>query len=423
MPKTDQALLRRLAPTGRGVLAALAVGAMTAPAMAVDITLWSWRQEDRAAYEQFIDTFEQANPDINVTFEAFPPENYQTIVSTALAGGTGPDVIQVRAYGNLETIAKPGYLLPLDAETVPELADLPEPALKAESVRDDGKIYAVPFASQTMLVIYNKDIFEENGLEEPETWDDLVALCEKMVEAGITPFANGTATAWQNETIVGALLSSMLGKELEQDILDGKADFNDPRFVDALGKLKEISQYFSPNFVGVDYAASQQLFVAGRAAMFAGGSFELANFTKQNPDLNLGIFASPVAKEGDERLVAVFYDGGFAVNAASENKEAALKLVRFLATPEFGTAFANTLQNISPIKGVTIEDPVLQEVADLNQNSMSYLWLVHFRYEEPSGSVLGQSNVQKMLADEATPEEVGQALTEGIATYYEPFKK
>jgi raffinose/stachyose/melibiose transport system substrate-binding protein len=414
---------RLAAVVGTISMAAAGFSALATPASATDLTFWSWRQEDRAAYEKFIATFEEANPDIKVKFEAFPAENYQTIISTALAGGSGPDIIQVRAYGNLESVAKPGYLLALNKDNVPDLSNLPDLALTAETLRSDGKIYAVPFASQTIFVIYNKDIFDQNGLKEPETWDDLMALCKTLSDKGITPFSNGTATAWQNETIVGALLSSMIGKQFEQDIVDGKADFTDPRFVDALGKLKEISQYFSPNFVGVDYPASQQLFVAGRAAMFAGGSFELANFKKQNPDLKLGVFASPVAKAGDERLVAEFFDGGYAVNAKTDKQDAALKFVSYLATPEFGTAFANTLKNISPIKGAKIEDPLLQRVADLNEHSMSYLMLVHFRYQEPSGSVLIQSNVQKMLAGEETPEEVGKAVTDGIATYYAPFKK
>ena len=231
-------------------------------------------------------------------FETYAPENYQTILSTALAAGRGPDVIQVRAYGNLETIATPGYLLALDKQNVPELANFPEPALAAETLRSDGKVYAVPFATQTMLIIYNKKIFADAGVKPPQTWDELMALSQALKAKNITPFANGTATAWQNETIVAALLSSMLGKQFEEDIASGKANFTDPRYVNALAKLKDISQYFAPNFIGVDYASSQQLFAAGRAAMFAGGSFEVANFKAQNPTLDLGVFASPVAKAG-----------------------------------------------------------------------------------------------------------------------------
>lgn len=399
-----------------------AATAFAAPAQAQDLTLWSWRQEDKAAYAKFIAAFRKQHPDVNVKFEAFEAANYNTVLSTALAGGTGPDIVQVRAYGTLG-VGKPDYLVPLDKAMVPEFANFPDSAIAAETMRADGKLYAVPFASQTMLIIYNKELFEKAGVMPPNTWDELVSVSKTLKEKGINPFGNGTATAWQNETIVGALLSSQIGKQFEQDVLAGKADFTDARFVGALTKLNEIKDYFAPNFSGVDYAASQQLFAAGRAAMFAGGSFELANFLRQNPKLKLGIFASPVAKAGDQRLVALYYDGGYAINAASKNKEAALKFLRFLGTPEFGTAFSNDLQNISPIKGVVFENPLLKEVAALNQNAMSYIMLVNFRYQEPTGSVLLQSGVQKMLAGKATPAEVGAEVTKGIATYYAPFKK
>ena len=50
---------------------------------------------------------------------------------------------------------------------MPELANFPEAALAAETLRSDGKVYAVPFATQTMLIIYNKKIFAEAGLKPP----------------------------------------------------------------------------------------------------------------------------------------------------------------------------------------------------------------------------------------------------------------
>ncbi len=416
------AITRRLCIAGTAVAALASL--LSGPAAAqTELTFWTWRQEDRAAYQKFFQTFEKANPDIKVKFEGFEPANYQTILSTALAGGRGPDVMQVRAYGNLESIAKPGYLLALDQANAPEIANFPASALAAESLRADGKAYALPFASQTMLVVYNSEIFAQHGVKPPESWDELVALCKTLKSKGVTPFANGTATAWQNETIVQALTSSLIGKEFEADILSGKADFTDARFVGALTKLNEIKEYFAPNFSGIDYASSQQLFAAGRAAMFAGGSFEVAAFQKQNPRLKLDVFASPPAKAGDPRLVALFYDGGYAVNAKTEKQAAALKLVRWLGTPEFGTMLTSTLQNVSPIKGVSADVPSVQQVMKLNESAMGYLMLVHFRYQEPSGSVLLQAGVQKMMAGQATPAEVGVDLTKGIATYHAPFKK
>lgn len=393
------------------------------PAMAQDLTFWSWRQEDRAQYEQFIDTFEAANPGITVTFETFEAANYNTILSTALAGGTGPDLMMVRAYGGMENVASAGYLEPLSTETIPALADFADTALQAETMRSDQKLYAVPFASQTQLVIYNKGIFDANGITEPQTWDELIAASQKLKDAGIMPFANGTATAWQNETIVFDLTSSIMGKGFYDDLMAGKTDFTDARFVEALTDLKAITQYFPDGFIGLDYPSAQQLFSSGMAAMFAGGSYELATFATQNPDIELGVFAAPGKTAEDEKLVGLYYDGGYAANAHGANKEAALKFLNFVASQEFGQAFANSLNNISTIPGVTFDNPLLAEVAELNKSSIPYLMLVHFRYGEPSGSVLLQTEVQKLLADQTTPEAAGKAITDGLAAWYEPFKK
>jgi raffinose/stachyose/melibiose transport system substrate-binding protein len=94
-------------------------------ASATDISFWTWRQEDKAAYRELFADFTKLNPDITVKFESFPDENYPTIVSTALAGGRGGDVIHAHAYGWLEQFAKAGYFLPLDRTSVPSLNNMP----------------------------------------------------------------------------------------------------------------------------------------------------------------------------------------------------------------------------------------------------------------------------------------------------------
>jgi len=403
--------------------AALGAVLAAAPALAQELTFWSWRQEDRAAYEQFIDTFEAANPGITVKFETFEAANYNTILSTALAGGTGPDVMMVRAYGGLENVASAGYLEPLTVETVPALADFAAPALAAESMRADGTIYAVPFASQTQLVIYNKAIFDANGIEEPQTWEELVALSQTLKDAGVIPFANGTATAWQNETVTFGLGSSLMGKDFYDELMAGTTDFTDERFTGALAAIRDLAaEYFPDGFIGLDYPSAQQLFSSGMAGMFVGGSYELATFQAQNPDIELGMFAAPGETAEDDKLVGLYFDGGYAANAAGANKEASITFLNYLASHEFGQAFANTLNNVSAVPGVTFDNPLLAEVNELNQSSIPYLMLVHFRYGEPSGSVLIQGEMQKLFAGEPPPEAIGEALTTGLAAWYEPFQ-
>ena len=111
------------------------------------------------------------------------------------------------------------------------------------------------------------------------------------------------------------------------------------------------------------------------------------------------------------------------MNAKSANKDDAVKLVRYMGTPAFGTKFSALLGNISPIGGVTISDPLLADVAKLNGTAMPYLMAVYFRFESPTGSELLQSGIQKMMAGTATPQQVGADLTQGIGRYFVPFKK
>ena len=81
------------------------------PAAADDtVTLWSWRTEDQAAMRRIFDVFEKENPGIKVDLQFTPDADYQNRLSTALRGGRGPDIAQLKAYGELQPFVEAGYL-------------------------------------------------------------------------------------------------------------------------------------------------------------------------------------------------------------------------------------------------------------------------------------------------------------------------
>lgn len=406
-----------------GLAAGAAFGGSARAQGRSEITFWTWRQEDRAAYTELFAEFMRANPGITVKFEAFAVEQYATILSTALAGGKGGDVIHTRAYGGLEQFARAGYLLALDNNNVPELANLPDDAKASLTLRSDGKVYSYAFASQTLGLFVNNAVFRQHGAQPPTTWAELIEVSKALKAKNVVPLANGMATAWMCEVFTSVFTNPLLGPGFVDEILAGRATFEDPRYVAALGRLLELREFLPPGFTGIDYPTAQQLFLSGRAAMFAGGSFEIANFRKQNPRIDMSFIAPPAPTAGAPRLVSKFYDGGYAVNAKSTNQADALKLVRFMGTKAFGDRFSALLGNISPIKGVTITDPLLAEVARLNETSAPYIMAVHFRFESPTGSELLQSGIQRMMAGSMTPAEVGASITQGIARYFKPFQK
>jgi raffinose/stachyose/melibiose transport system substrate-binding protein len=77
------------------------------------LNFWSWRTEDVAAYEGLFRIFEQRNPGLRVVHTPYRNTDYNTILTSALAGGSGPDVFMARSYGGMEAWAQSGHMVPL----------------------------------------------------------------------------------------------------------------------------------------------------------------------------------------------------------------------------------------------------------------------------------------------------------------------
>ncbi len=388
------------------------------------INFWTWRPEDVETYDKLIAIFEKANPGVKIVQTAHKSTDYNTILSAALSGGSGPDIFQSRAYGGLETFAQSGFLEPVE-KWVPEVKNFDKGPLRGATSIKDGKIYGVPFASQTLFVFYNKALYKELGLSVPETWEQFIGNLQAMKKAGIQPLANGGKDGWTLEVMMGSMCPNFYGaNDFFDAVVAGKTTFQDPRFVGAIAKLKELTPFMPDLYMGVAYTDAQSSFINEVAGHFIGGSFEAGYFSAQNPKLDYDVFAPPVAKKGDPHYVSVYADGNFSMNAAGKNKEAAAKFLRFLAGKDTGNAFIKELKQVSAVPGVdTSTSPYISKVLSLQKYNTPYLMLVGFRYQQPTGSVLIQAALQGFMAGKFDAAEVAKQVQEGIATYYAPFKK
>lgn len=401
-------------------LVALLAMAFTAGAMAqTTLTFWSWRTEDVAAYEKFIEAFRAENPDIDVEFTPYLNTEYNTILATALQGGGGPDIVHLRAYGGMEPLAQAGYLVRLD-DKVPALADFDPGILAGATNRADGGVYGVPFALQTVQVLYNERIFEELGLEEPQTWDEFLAVAQALKDAGYQALANGAMEPWTVETLFGGVGPTFYGgDEFFQAITGGETDFTDPRFSAALEKMVELEPYLADNYMGVAYTDMQSMFAFEQAGMFIGGSYELGTLRQLNPDLRIGAFPVPGDAPGDGRI-SYYVDGSYGINAASPHQEEALRFIEFLASQEYGQMFTDELQQISAVPGVTPSSEDLSELVGLmNDAGTPYLMLTAFRFGQPSGSTLLQNEMQAVLAGDKSIEEAVTNIQRGVAEWFD----
>ncbi len=390
----------------------------------VTLTVWSWRVEDADAYETIFDVFEEENPGITVEFKGFKNTEYNQILATGLTGSEGPDVVQLKSYGGLQSYVDAGQLVALD-DLVPGLADIPTSSVDALRGKGDGKIYGVPFATQTLQLFYNTDLFDEQGVDVPKTWDELLDISAKLDAAGIVPIAVGGADAQVQVPIGADVFGSARygGWEFYDAVESGEKDFTDPDYVASLALMQEIQPYLSPDVVATSYNDAQVQFISGQAAMFSGGSWELGFFEAQNPDLNMGVFPVPVGSDwvSDKALTPGFVDGGWGMSAQSEHEEAAATLLEWMTTREFGQLFADNLHQMSTIPGVEFTNPVQQQMADnYSENGSPYLMLVGFRYGQPWGTDLVGTGVQELWLGSKDPTHVADDIQAGISTWFTP---
>lgn len=400
-------------------------GQMEEQAETVTLDVWSWRQEDAEEYEQMFDVFKEDHPNIEINFRTIKNTEYNTVLATALEGGQGPDVMQLRAYGGLQRYTD--FLLPI-GDRIDALDDFSDSSIASATGRDDGSIYGVPFANQALGIYYNKRIFEENGVSEPETWSEFMDVLDTLQSNGVTPLANGGQAAWMLEIMFGTIGPNFYGgNDFYQEVVAGDTDFTDERFVRALSQMEQLREYMPNGFMGIDYASMQANFFTEQAAMYIGGSFEAAFFQEQNPDLDIGVFAAPAPGGMDTRYVGTWADGSYGVNADTDHQEAAVELVRWMASQEFGNMFTNMLAQISPVPGVEADPqqvPVLSQFINMMEEyeTTPYIMLVGFRWDQPTGSVALQNSLQGMMQGDLSPQDVAEEVQSQVASWYEPFQ-
>ncbi len=131
---------------------------------------------------------------------------------TALQGGAGPDLVEAPGPSLMGQLAKAGKLVALDdyAKQYGWDTALAPWALKLGVV--NGKLYSLPNQVESVVLFYNKTLFEQHGWQPPKTIDELVALSEKIQAAGIIPFAHSNAE-WKgvNEWFVGEFMNHVAG--------------------------------------------------------------------------------------------------------------------------------------------------------------------------------------------------------------------
>ncbi|MER6951331.1 extracellular solute-binding protein [Nonomuraea sp. NPDC000554] len=409
----------RLAPLTAALLLAVTACAPSSTAAKqtdkITLSVWGWGPE--ANYDKMFAEYEKLNPGVDIDARSFTTATeYDTILSTGLAGDSGPDLAWLRAGANLQPLVEAGRLMPLETSDVPGLKDFDEGVLRAAKGDKDGKVYGVPFAIQTLQVIYNKKIFADNGITPPQTWDDMIAAAEKLKAKKVVPFAFGGKDDWMLPIVAGIFgTADWGGDDFLKAVKAKQKKFTDPAFVAGIDKLNKLKPYFPDDVAGVSYTDAQILFSSGKAAMFPGGLWELNFFGENAKDVDLGVFTPPAQK--GPGLMPGFTDGSYGINVKTRHKAEALKFAAWLATKDYGQLYTDTLRIFSAVPGVKPKDALLNEVASgFGQHGAAY-FMNEFAYGNPSSQAVFSKSLQEMLLGRITAQEAAAQLDKSVSTW------
>jgi ABC-type glycerol-3-phosphate transport system substrate-binding protein len=388
------------------------------------VSIWSWRPQDKDLWTKVQEKLQaQGNP-ITIDFRGVKSTEYDSVLQTAMNGGEGPDIFAARGGSGTKKYAEANQILALDSL---DLKGFDKGILDQASFNQ--KVYAVPFAVQTLTFFYNTEIFTKNNLKEPQTWDELMQTMEALKAKGITPIAMGGKDGYALSLMVDTVGATYLGDSWAQDAIAGKTNFSDAKFKDVMKKVDSLKQYAQKDFMATAQKDARTLFATGQTAMIIDGIWAVETYyLKTNPDIKLGSFLAPPAKAGDPVRLYPYVDGGYAVNAGSKVKDAALKVAAFTASDEFAQMYADAFAEIPGNKNVKFPEskPMLQKaVKQKNDVGLKTLFRIRSPFDAGSPDIstsLG-ANLQGMLSSKITPDQAADAVQKDLASWYPAFKK
>lgn len=380
---------------------------------AVKLTVWyhpyvgaDKKEELVAVFEGMATTFKKDYPDAEVVFEEIPWANRETKITTALAGGSGPDIFYL-IPDQLTQFANDGIIAPID-EVLPDtdLSDFTETSLASVTYKD--KLYGLPILRESQTLFYNLDIVEEIGGDVnnlPTTWEEFEVLAKKAVDAGYF------ARTYDGGNTLNASLYPLIW-QAGGDVVNDKDEIsiNNEKSVKA---FELINKWFREGYVSPESIAAsgtEQLFLEGKVLAAWNTGAMLAKIAENDVNAAIG---TPLKGEVEATYGTT---GTFVVANTSKNKEAAAALLVAMTDADNQRAF-NKLTGYIPARvsaqDIFAENPDMAKMAEFVNVARPGVIHAKARIFMPDLT----ANVQAMLEGLQTPQETADKAAEIIKTH------
>jgi raffinose/stachyose/melibiose transport system substrate-binding protein len=374
------------------------------------IDFWTWNNEgdyvkvDEAAVQRFKEQY--PNVEVKITYTPFA--DYMTKMKAALAAGNPPDIAQVPWDSSFREVVQSKKLAPMT-----DVLKKGFPAFSKQAkqfVTLDGQQWALPLDVNTLQIAYNKNLFEEEGLEPPTSMDELISLSQTLEAKDKYGIALGTKDKWAGGDAWFAQLAytDPTGEKLRQADA-GKLSWDDPAFQDAANNVDKLvkAKVFAPGSPSMGaFNESLDLFVGQKAAMF----YPVGNFISGGIDQKVagafewGLFPFPSPDGGEARAT-----GGiarmFSLPKDGKNQELAAEFLRAL-TDKQGEETLTKYSFIPswPVKTPADASPLFRDFLKVQETASSRTIYT------AKVNVTLLDNMQRLLDGKADGAAVSQAL-------------
>ena len=416
------------------IILAMVLGAGSIASARQDVKFTFWHIQNTGVgpemIQQAVDRYMADNPGVEVEVTPMQNDPYKTRLRTSMGAGDAPCVFLSWGGGPLYEYKESGQII--DLTPYMDQDNYKDRFLSASlsNVTFDDQIWGVPVENMSVAVVYyNKQVFEEYGLEPPATWNEMMVIVETLIENGVTPFSLANLTKWTSSMYYMYLVDRIAGPEVFASAANRTGgSFEDPAFVQAGEMIQELVEMgaFNEGFNGLDYdtGQSRMLMYANQAAMELMGSWQIATYKAENEDFyneTVGFFPFPAVEDGagsPTNVVGTVGGNYYSVAANCEYPDEAFEMITYLIDDE-SVEFRVESGRIPPIVGVSemIADPLLKEVVAMVEKAESVqLW--YDQYLPPELGEVHKDTMQALFGLEITPEEAARIQEEAVAEYF-----
>ena len=329
----------------------------------VEVEIVSYKQEAVSIFEQLMNEFNSTHDDIYLNIQS--PADAVTVMKTRFVRENYPDVIGIGGDADYASFTDSNILADVsDCPTMEEVNPAYRDILESVTYVPMDGVFGVPYVANAAGMLYNVDMFEEKGWEIPTTWDELIALCDEIkAEGEVLPFYLGYLDTWTILSPWNSITTNLVPSDLARQVNAGTAKFSD-YYREPAEMMLQMLDYAEEGPFAYSYNDACTAFARGQAAMYPCGSFAVPQILSVNPEMNIGMFPMPSAKNPDDRIVVSGVDLQWCVAESCQHKDAVYEVISFLAQPENIQTYIDDQRAIPCLEGDFTLDPLFDGIAE-----------------------------------------------------------